>query len=246
MINLYTILEAKESLDDQFADFLSFLFANLSSSNSQIFQDLFVIYWLNGKRNGRFLEFGASNGIQHSNTWLLEKTYGWSGVLSEPSEAHYPELEDNRPNQQIIKDCISHSTGLSVDFFVATDFPELSTVKDFQYAEEGFSDHTVSNRNNSGYITQVNSISLNDVFLKFFNDKPIDYMSVDTEGSELTILKNFNFSKYGPAVVTVEHNHTPAEFELNKLFEENGYTRVLSSHTAFDAWFVRNDTFKGK
>ena len=67
------------------------------------------------------------------------------------------------------------------------------------------------------------TISLNDVFVKYFNGERIDYMSVDTEGSEFLILSNFNFGKYGPKVVTVEHNFTSSEKKLDALFKENKY-----------------------
>jgi FkbM family methyltransferase len=39
----------------------------------------------------------------------------------------------------------------------------------------------------------VMTISLNDVFEKYFNGEPIEYISVDTEGSEYEILSTFNF-----------------------------------------------------
>ena len=43
-------------------------------------------------------------------------------------------------------------------------------------------------------------------------------MSIDTEGSELLILENFDFNKFGPKIITVEHNFTPAQEKLNALF----------------------------
>ena len=53
-------------------------------------------------------------------------------------------------------------------------------------------------RNKNGYNHEVLSISLNDVFKEYFDNSPIDYMSVDTEGSELLILEKFDFEKYSP------------------------------------------------
>ena len=63
---------------------------------------------------------------------------------------------------------------------------------------------------------KVMSISLNDVFIKYFNSSPIDYMSVDTEGSELLILEQFDFEKFSPKIVTVEHNFTESETKLER------------------------------
>ena len=96
-------------------------------------------------------------------------------------------------------------------------------------------------RNANGHTLKVPTISLNDVFKNHLDDQRIDYMSVDTEGSEFLILENFNFKKYAPKVVTVEHNFTNNNEKLNNLFKENNYTRFFSDQTQFDAWYVRND-----
>src|SRR5690348_3026809 len=49
-----------------------------SQSASQFHQDLFVLLESNFKRNGYFVEFGAADGIYLSNSYLLEKGFGWS------------------------------------------------------------------------------------------------------------------------------------------------------------------------
>ena len=84
----------------------------------------------------------------------------------------------------------------------------------------------------------MTTISLNDVFETFFNGKPIEYMSVDTEGSEYKILSSFDFEKYRPSIVTVEHNYTDSQAKLNQLFASHGYVRVFAELTNFDAWYV--------
>ena len=93
-------------------------------------------------------------------------------------------------------------------------------------------------RNRNGYNTKVSSISLNDVFVKYFDSEQIDYMSVDTEGSELEILRNFDFKKFSPKIVTVEHNFTDQQKKLDELFMMNGYLRFFKDYTQFDAWYV--------
>ena len=96
-------------------------------------------------------------------------------------------------------------------------------------------------RNHKGFNHQVMSISLNDVFIKYFDSSPIDYMSVDTEGSELLILENFDFKKFSPKIVTVEHNFTEAQKKLDELFFTNNYIRMFKEYTQFDAWYVLQD-----
>jgi tetratricopeptide (TPR) repeat protein len=47
---------------------------------SQCYQDMFVLSMLNGKRSGKFLEIGCDDAYFNSNTALLEKSFGWSGI----------------------------------------------------------------------------------------------------------------------------------------------------------------------
>jgi hypothetical protein len=50
---------------------------------SQVGQDLFVVRHLKEKRHGTFLEIGSNHPLQHSNTALLERRYGWQGLAIE-------------------------------------------------------------------------------------------------------------------------------------------------------------------
>ena len=228
------------SSDNELIDFYTFIFNNKNISHSQLFQDLFVLHLLGMKREGKYLEFGATNGIELSNSLLLEKEFGWSGVLAEPSPQWQTQLKVNRPKSQLINECIYSETGKSINFFVSK-VGVLSTIEDFRDSDiESIPDNTKS-RNKDGYSVKVPTISLNDVFVKYFNGEKIDYMSVDTEGSEFLILSNFNFDKYGPKIVTVEHNFTSSEKKLDALFKENKYRRMFPTYTQFDAWYVRED-----
>lgn len=81
------------SLLEQVPDLLGYVPA---SSRSQLGQDIFA--WLESgcKREGYFVEVGAADGLEHSNTYLLEKEFGWSGLLAEPSLLQRDALERNR------------------------------------------------------------------------------------------------------------------------------------------------------
>ena len=69
----------------------------------------------------------------------------------------------------------------------------------------------------------------------------IDYLSIDTEGSEFEILKNFDFGKYKFNVITCEHNFTPVREKIFKLLSENGYLRKYSDLSKWDDWYVRSE-----
>ncbi|MBK7635080.1 MAG: FkbM family methyltransferase [Saprospiraceae bacterium] len=57
----------------------------------------------------------------------------------------------------------------------------------------------------------------------------IDYLSIDTEGSEYDILSSFNFDRYTFGIITVEHNYTAYRDRIKDLLESKGYRRVLTN-----------------
>jgi FkbM family methyltransferase len=222
-------------------EFYSYLLTEGYASHSQLFQDTFVDFLFMKKESGRFLEFGATNGIELSNSFMLETNRSWRGVLAEPDPQWHDALKKNRPNAKIITDCIYNQSGQKMRF-ISSAVGVLSSLK--VHAEDD-SDGPLSGNSKSRMAkfneVEVSTISLNDVFEDYFNGEPIEYMSVDTEGSEYEILSAFNFNKYRPSVVTVEHNYTDAQTKLDKLFNNNGYIRIFSELTNFDAWYVLMD-----
>ena len=175
-----------------------------------------------------------------SNTYLLENTFRWNGVLAEPSYTWHSSLKKNRPNCKILSECIYSETGKKLDFFTSS-IGELSTLEQFRESDRTSIKGNATDRNRKGFSHKVMSISLNDVFIKYFNSYPIDYMSVDTEGSEFLILENFDFEKFSPKIVTVEHNFTETQTKLDTLFSNNNYIRIFREYTQFDAWYVLQD-----
>jgi hypothetical protein len=71
----------------------------LTESKSELRQDLFVLNELKFKKNGFFVEFGAGNGVDSSNTYLLEKKFNWNGIISEPAKIFEKQLKKVRKCQ---------------------------------------------------------------------------------------------------------------------------------------------------
>ena len=84
----------------------------------------------------------------------------------------------------------------------------------------------------------MTSISLLDLLKKFNAPKIIDYLSIDTEGSEYEILSNFDFQKYQFKVITCEHNHTSAREKIFMLLTSKSYERKFSSLSMCDDWYI--------
>lgn len=222
-------------------EFYAFLLAEGHNSKSQLFQDTFVDFIFSKEKNKRFLEFGATNGIELSNSYMLETQRGWRGVLAEPDPQWIDALVNNRPDAKIISECVYSRSGETMRF-ISSSKGVYSSLK--AHAKDDANGPLAGNareRVREYKEIDVRTISLDDVFENYFQGNPIEYMSVDTEGSEFEILSNFNFSKYSPSIVTVEHNYTDAQSKLDNLFSRNGYVRVFSGLTNFDAWYVRTE-----
>ena len=199
-----------------------------TKSKSQINQDIFVISNLRGIKNGYFVEFGATDGIGLSNTFLLEKEYDWHGILVEPGKNWKQELTKNRKGDLDFR-CVSAHTGEFITFSEATS-PELSTIS-------GFENHDQNKRITKASYS-VETVSLLDLLIQHHAPMIIDYISIDTEGTEFDILKNFDFSKYKFKIMTVEHNFTSERDKIFQLLTANGYHRIWSEFTQFDDWYI--------
>lgn len=200
-------------------------------SEAQLFQDLFALNETNFKKNGYFIEFGATNGISLSNTYVLEKYFGWNGILSEPARTWHADLLKNR-NVNIDMRCIWSSSGESIEFREVKKSPQISTINAFTN-----DDMHAEKRHNSVTYT-VETISLSDLLKHYDAPREIDFLSIDTEGTEFEILKNFHFDKYKFRVITVEHNHTKNQQKLRSLLTDNGYKEMYSNWSDFDSWYV--------
>lgn len=207
------------------------LIATIDISKSQLKQDLFVLHQLNFKKNGFFVEFGASNGVDLSNTYILEKEYNWNGILAEPAKCWHTDLKLNR-NCYIDTNCVWKNSSTVLNFN-ETEYKELSTISSFNNSDNNKKDRLIVENYN------VNSISLIDLLNKYNAPKIIDYLSIDTEGSEYEILLNFDFSKYTFRVITCEHNYTKNREKIYKLLKKKGYIRKFSSISKWDDWYVK-------
>ncbi|MEO6327872.1 MAG: FkbM family methyltransferase [Ginsengibacter sp.] len=222
---------------DEVFKFFDYSTPNLSRSQSQIFQDLFVLYLLKDKKNGFFIEFGATDGISLSNTLLLETEYNWKGILAEPGKIWEAGLRQNR-NCIIDTRCVWSSSGQTL-LFDETDTAELSTLN--VYADGDF----FSEQRKLCKSYNVETLSLNDLLSYYNAPLTIDYLSIDTEGSEFEILNAFDFSKYNISIITVEHNFSSKRNDIFNLLALNGYTRVFESISMFDDWYVKEPLAAG-
>ena len=228
---------------EKFDKIFDFFNLNESRSFSQGLQDLFVIFFTNyiGKV-GYFVEIGAADGKHFSNTLLLERI-GWKGILVDPVDYGSSDLIRNS-----IKDkrCVYSESGLKLKFKEQSKFetpldPKGPQIKEFSGLYNHLSDY--AKNLTSGLTYEVETVSLNDLLEGHGAPTKIDYISIDTEGSEFEIIKNFNFSKYNVEIFTIEHNAASYREDIIKLLESKKYYRIPPGHFSpgFEDWYIKKD-----
>lgn len=217
-------------------DFLSFVARQgtySESSKSQLLQDYFALYCNQGAVAGYFVEFGACNGVEGSNTLLLERDFNWNGLLAEPGREWHSDLQTNR-KCSIDHRCVFSSSGKSIDF---VECGQLSTIESFAIEND---DWAKDLRIASSTRYSVPTVTLNELLDSHHVPNHINYMSVDTEGSEYECLAGFDFNKYNITCLTVEHNFQSSRQKVNKLLTANGFVHVMSEISDYDDWFVHS------
>jgi predicted protein tyrosine phosphatase len=87
-------------------------------------------------------------------------------------------------------------------------------------------------------VVSIDTVSLTDLLKEHSAPKVIDFLSIDTEGSELDILSAFDFSEYNFNAIAVEHNYGSQREDIQKLLAHAGYRRVFDFVSRWDDWYI--------
>lgn len=213
-------------------EFLGHCVAYLGRSRAQIFQDCYVAYKLRDKRGGYFVEFGATNGLDLSNTWLLERELGWRGILAEPFPFWHAALRANRA-ARIDERCVWRRTGERLAFSASETIPEYATLKTHEAGDQYAADRRAASKT-----ILVDTVTLTDLLAQHEAPQDIDYLSIDVEGAELDVLVGMDFARYRPRIITIEHNHQEARRgEIQARLAAHGFVREFEAFSKFDDWY---------
>jgi len=203
-------------------------------SKSQLFQELFVTSALDF-RNGYFVEVGGTDGIVLSNTLTLEKL-GWKGAIFEPCRFWHQALEMNRECFLDFRAVTNRDN--EIVSFSETLIPELSTITS-KKPNDGWS---FSRNESLDY--PVETVTLNTALKQLGFPSDLDYLSIDTEGTELDVLEGLNFSLFNFKVITVEIAEDPVKgVRIKELLEGNGFRQVFEGKTFWDDWYLHHTLF---
>lgn len=204
---------------------------------SQYGQDKYLDeHYFRGKKDGVFVDIGAHNGVALSNTKYFEER-GWTGICIEPIPETFQELRRNR-SAVCIQGCISDKPG-KAQFLRIDGYSEmLSGLVDKyhpQHLDRVRQELSMPQYEGSAAVIDVDCFLLNDL-LEQHALYHIDYLSLDTEGGELDILKAIDFSTFVIDVIDVENNYQ--DQELVDFLVSKGYR--LIAHIGCDDIFVHS------
>ena len=210
--------------------FLQFCLEHLSLSNADMLQDLFVLHETGRKRDGYFVEFGAADGVSGSNSYALETRFGWRGILAEPARCWHDALMANR-TCVVDRRCVTDASGETVTFRECS-YPANATID--AYADS----YRFAPARRRFVRYDVPTVSLTDMLRQHGSPSEPDYLSMDTEGSELMILRGLDFAAFRPRLITVEHCHSPTREPLFELLTAKGYRRKHEQLSGIEDWYV--------
>jgi len=191
--------------------------------NSQYGQD----QWLNdhifrNKRNGVFVDIGAHDGITINNTLFFEKHLGWTGICIEPIPVVYEKLKGNR-TCDCVHGCIFDRDG-EVLFQVMEGYTEMLSgiAESYNVRHLDRINREVGIHGGDKKLIKVPCHQLS-TLLTERNITHVDYLTVDTEGSELEILEGINYDNVYIHVIDVEVNYEDDEQKIIQFLTSKGY-----------------------
>jgi len=200
-----------------------------SNYKSEHGQDNYVDNYFQGMRNGFYVEIGAHVGLEKSNTYFFQFARGWSGICIEPNPQLYPRLVANRASKICICFPYAIDSYSGEASFIPADFwgrlnnrVDKRDVKDF-YQDTGQEKVTVPVRT----LQQV---------LDTMPSRPacIDYLSIDTEGNDLNVLKGIDWSRTSFGLIEAENKH--GDNNIRDYLADRGY--IFDRRLGIDDMFI--------
>lgn len=177
---------------------------------SQSEQDKWVAESYKYKKNGYFIEVGAYDGIQTSNTYFLEKELNWNGICIEANRQVFNSLAANRKSKNI---------NMAVS------------------SEKGYCNF-LGDKISYNIGDKIECDTLNSILLNNCIENNIDYLSLDIEGAEYIALESLDFNYWNIGLMTVEHNlyctDSQEKDKIYSLLTKKGFHRAVEDVKCLD------------
>ena len=175
-----------------------FFMRYIKQSYSQLGEDLIIDRLLTYKKRGTYVDIGAYDPDRFSNT---KRFYlkGWSGINIEPNVENFNQFVDKRSRDINLNIGIGNTNEkLTFYSFIPDTLSTFSKTEAKLYQKQGF--RLLSKK-------KVPVCKLSDILQKYLENTKIDFMSIDTEGFEMEVLKSNDWKKFRPKYICIELSH---------------------------------------
>ena len=172
-----------------------------------------------GSRKGYFVEVGANEPRERSQTYHLEQA-GWTGVLVEPQPALAALLRAQRSAKVFAVACSGpQNAGRMLPFHVAGPLSSLNR----ESMAPGAAPEAV---------IEVPIRTLDSILAEAGTPEQFDFLSIDVEGHEIEVLRGFDIARWRPQLILLEdhvadlakHRYLKAAgYRLIRRYENNGW-----------------------
>jgi FkbM family methyltransferase len=216
LIKKYKIYGPKRFVEFSFKEIYRKIYSEkMNHSYSQKGEDLVIDKLLGNKKRGFYIDVGAYAPDRFSNTkHFYEK--GWRGINIEPDYEQYTAF------------VLKRKRDINLNIGIGQEKKKLSFFRFFPATLSTFSESEAKKYKKMGYkflgTRNVKVIPLKDVFRLYTKGKSVDFLSVDTEGFDMEVLKSNNWEKFKPKLICIESS----SHSLSKTSKQYNYATFLS------------------
>jgi len=177
-------------------------------SFSQEGEDLVISRLLEGEKSGFYVDVGAHHPFRFSNTAKFYKL-GWHGINIDATPGSMKLFRKYRKADINIEAAI-HSDCIPMTYFIMSD----TALNGFLESEDIPAKYFVKQQ------IEVIPQKLSDIFENnILPDQTIDFLTIDVEGADMSVLRSNNWNKYKPLLILIEDRN----FELDHLEQSESY-----------------------
>ena len=200
-------------------------------------------------RGGYFVELGANDGVCQSNTYMLQRRYGWTGLLIEPSPLLFEQCVANRrfgtPPHVRCAACVPFD--YREPFVPMLEAGLMTVAGRLDLSEQMAADHAARGaaflpNERTVYSFAAPGRTLTSLLDEVDAPLCIDLLSLDVEGNELAVLRGLDLSRYKVRWLLIEVRR---DSDIPTYLAEQGYRHVIdltTNDTYRDALFAASET----
>jgi len=182
-------------------------------------EDLEILKYFKGKKNGFYVDVGCYHPIHRNNTYLIYKL-DWRGINIDISEFSIDLFNYLRPDDLNYNFAISNKNEI-LKMYYQKELSQLSTIEKEQ-----------ANKVFQGNIKEkkIQAFTLNEILAKDkFKNYEIDLLNIDVEGADLKVIEGLSFDKFMPKLICVEiHENKIKESKIFKFLNNKNYELIWS------------------